>query len=161
MSDNNDRVSIVLFSGDLDKAISAFTIAAGAAATGMQVDMFFTFWGISVLRKKDAKTQGKSFVEKIFGWMLPKGADNLALSKMHMAGIGTMMMKNVMKQKRVASLPELIEMAKQLGVRLHACEMSMGVMGIRREELLDAVKDVVGVATYIDDASRAKITLFI
>jgi peroxiredoxin family protein len=161
MSDNNERVSIVLFSGNLDKAMSAFIIATGAAATGMQVDMFFTFWGISVLRKENVKAQGKSFVEKMFGWMLPKGADHLALSKMHMGGLGTMMMKNVMKQKKVASLPELIEMAKQLGVRMHACEMSMGVMGIKREELLDAVKDVVGVATYIDDASRAKIALFI
>ena len=161
MNDNNERVSIVLFSGDLDKAMSAFIIATGAAATGMQVDMFFTFWGISVLRKKGAKTQGKSLVEKVFGWMLPKGAERLALSKMHMAGIGTMMMKNVMKQKKVASLPQLIEMAKQLGVRLHACEMSMGIMGIRREELLDEVEDVVGVATYIDDASESKVTLFI
>ncbi|MBE0432339.1 DsrE/DsrF/DrsH-like family protein [candidate division WOR-3 bacterium] len=161
MSEDQERVSIVLFSGELDKAMAAFIIATGAAATGMRVDMFFTFWGMSVLRKKGVKVEGKSLIEKMFGWMLPKGADRLALSKMHMAGMGTMMMKNVMKQKRVASLPELIEIAKQLGVNLHACEMSMGVMGIRREELLDEVKDIVGVATYVDDASRSKITLFI
>jgi peroxiredoxin family protein len=161
MNDEQERVSIVLFSGDLDKAMAAFIIATGAAAIGMKVDMFFTFWGIPVLKKKGVKIEGKSLIEKMFGWMLPKGADSLALSKMHMAGMGTMMMKNVMKQKKVASLPELIALANQLGVNLHACEMTMGVMGIRREELLDEVKDVVGVATYVDDAASSKITLFI
>jgi len=161
MSEEQDRVSIVLFSGDLDKAMTAFMIATGAAATGMRVDMFFTFWGIPVLKKKGVKTEGKSLIEKMFGWMLPKGADNLALSKMHMAGMGTMMMKNVMKKKKAPSLPELIVLANKLGVNLHACEMTMGMMGIKREELIDEVKDVVGVATYIDDAASSKITLFI
>lgn len=161
MSEEQERVSIVLFSGDLDKAMAAFVIATGAAATGMKVDMFFTFWGIPILRKKGVKVEGKSLIEKMFGWMLPKGPDRLALSKMHMAGMGTMMMKNVMRQKKVASLPELMAIAKQLGVNLHACEMTMGVMGIKREELIDDVKDVVGVATYVDDAASSKITLFI
>lgn len=156
-----ERVSIVVFSGEMDKVMAAFIIATGAAASGMQVDMFFTFWGLASLRRKSAKAEGKSFMEKMFGWMLPKGAENLALSTMNMAGIGTMMMKNVMKQKKVASLPELIEMAKQLNVNLHACEMSMNVMGLKREELIDEVKDVVGVASYIEDASKSKITLFI
>ena len=161
MNEDQDRVSIVLFSGELDKAMAAFIIATGAAATGMRVDMFFTFWGLSVLRKKGVKVEGKNLIEKMFGWMLPKGADDLALSKMHMAGMGTLMMKNVMKQKKVASLPQLIEIAGQLGVNLHACEMTMGVMGLKREELVDQIKDIVGVATYVDDASRSKITLFI
>ncbi len=161
MSGEHERVSIVIFSGDMDKVMSGFIIANGAAASGMQVDMFFTFWGLAALRKKSAKVEGKSFMEKMFGWMLPKGADKLALSQMNMAGIGTMMMKNVMKQKKVASLPELIAMAKQLGVNLHACEMAMNVMGLKREELIDEVKDVIGVASYIEDASQSKITLFI
>jgi peroxiredoxin family protein len=156
-----ERVSIVVFSGELDKVMAAFIIATGAAASGMQVDMFFTFWGLASLRRKSTKAEGKSFMEKMFGWMLPKGAEKLALSNMNMAGMGTMMMKNVMKQKKVASLPELIEMAKQLSVNLHACEMSMNVMGLKREELIDDVKDVVGVASYIEDASKSKITLFI
>ncbi len=161
MNHEQERVSIVMFSGEMDKAMAAFTIATGAAAMGMRVDMFFTFWGITILRKKGVKVEGKNLIEKIFGWMLPKGADDLALSKMHMAGMGTKLMKNIMTKKRSASVPELIELAGQLGVNLHACEMSMGIMGIRREELLDQVKDVIGVATYLDDASHSKITLFI
>ncbi|MEO0143264.1 MAG: DsrE/DsrF/DrsH-like family protein [candidate division WOR-3 bacterium] len=156
-----DRVSIIVFSGDLDKCLAAFIIGTGAAASGMEVDMFFTFWGLSVLRKKGVKVKGKSFIEKMFGMMLPKGADNLALSKMNMLGIGTNMMKDVMKKKKVASLPELIDIARQLGVNLYACEMSMNVMGLKREELIDGLKGVVGVATYLENASKAQITLFI
>ncbi|MCX7994926.1 MAG: DsrE/DsrF/DrsH-like family protein [candidate division WOR-3 bacterium] len=156
-----ERVSIIVFSGELDKCLAAFIIGTGAAASGMEVDMFFTFWGLSVLRKKGVKVKGKSFIEKMFGMMLPKGADNLALSKMHMLGMGTNMMKEVMKKKKVASLPELIEIAKQLGVNLYACEMSMNVLGLKREELIDGLKGVVGVATYLENASKAQITLFI
>lgn len=156
-----ERVSIIVFSGELDKCLAAFIIGTGAAASGMEVDMFFTFWGLSVLRKKGVKVKGKSFIEKMFGMMLPKGADNLALSKMNMLGIGTNMMKDVMKKKKVASLPELIDIARQLGVNLYACEMSMNVMGLKREELIDGLKGVVGVATYLENASKAQITLFI
>ncbi len=156
-----ERVSIIVFSGDLDKCLAAFIIGTGAAASGMNVDMFFTFWGLSVLRKKGVKVKGKSLIEKMFGIMLPKGADSLALSKMNMMGIGTNMMKGVMKKKKVASLPELIDIANQLGVNLYACEMSMNVMGLKREELIDSVKEVVGVATYLEHASKAQITLFI
>lgn len=156
-----ERVSIVVFSGDLDKVLAAFIIGTGAAASGMRVDMFFTFWGLSALRKKGASVKGKSLIEKMFAMMLPKGADKLALSKMHMMGIGTNMMKNVMKKKKVASLPELIDIANQLGVNLYACEMSMNVMGLKKEELIDSIKDIVGVATYLEHASKAQITLFI
>ena len=161
MSEQSQKVSIVVFSGEMDKVMAAFIIATGAAASGMEVDMFFTFWGLSALRKTKVRAKGKSLVEKMFGVMLPKGAERLGLSKMNMMGLGTMMMKNVMRQKKVASLPELIEIAEQLGVSMHACEMSMNVMGIKREELLDSVKDVVGVASYIADASRSEVTLFI
>ncbi|MEO0123893.1 MAG: DsrE/DsrF/DrsH-like family protein [candidate division WOR-3 bacterium] len=156
-----DRVSIIVFSGELDKCLAAFIIGTGAAASGMEVDMFFTFWGLSALRKKGVKVKGKSLIEKMFGMMLPKGADNLALSKMNMLGIGTNMMKDVMKKKKVASLPELIDIAIQLGVNLYACEMSMNVMGLKKEELIDGLKGVVGVATYLENASKAQITLFI
>lgn len=158
---DQERVSIVVFSGDLDKVLAAFIIGTGAAASGMRVDMFFTFWGLSALRKKGTRVKGKSLIEKMFVMMLPKGADKLALSKMHMMGIGTNMMKNVMKKKKVASLPELIEIANQLGVNLYACEMSMNVMGLKKEELIDDIKDIVGVATYLEHASKAQITLFI
>lgn len=156
-----ERVSIIVFSGDLDKCLASFIIATGAAASGMLVDMFFTFWGLSALRKERVKIKGKSLIEKIFGMMLPRGANKLALSKMHMMGIGTNMMKDVMKKKKIVSLPELIDIANQLGVNLYACEMSMNVMGLKREELIDSIKDVVGVATYLEHASKAKITLFI
>ncbi|MEO0185893.1 MAG: DsrE/DsrF/DrsH-like family protein [candidate division WOR-3 bacterium] len=156
-----DKVSIIVFSGELDKCLAAFIIGTGAAASGMQVDMFFTFWGLSALRKKGVKVKGKSLIEKMFGMMLPKGADNLVLSKMNMMGIGTNMMKDVMKKKKVASLPELINIAIQLGVNLYACEMSMNVMGLKKEELIDGLKGVVGVATYLENASKAQITLFI
>ncbi len=156
-----DRASIIVFSGELDKCLAAFIIGTGAAASGMQVDMFFTFWGLSALRKKGVTAKGKLFIEKMFGMMLPKGADNLTLSKMNMLGMGTKMMKDVMKKKKVASLPELIDMAIQLGVNLYACEMSMNVMGLKREELIDGLKGIVGVATYLENASKAQITLFI
>uniref|UniRef100_A0A7C4Y570 NADH dehydrogenase FAD-containing subunit n=1 Tax=candidate division WOR-3 bacterium TaxID=2052148 RepID=A0A7C4Y570_UNCW3 len=158
---NNESVSIVVFSGDLDKVMAAFIIANGAAASGMEVNMFFTFWGLSALRKKGAKAKGKRFIEKMFGMMLPNGAEKLALSKMHMFGMGTMMLKNVMKSKKIPSLPELIDMAKQLGVNLYLCEMSMNVMGLKREEFIDGIKDIVGVASYLEHASKANITLFI
>ncbi len=156
-----ERVSIIVFSGELDKCLAAFIIGTGAAASGMAVDMFFTFWGLSALRKKGVKVKGKTFIEKMFGIMLPKGADNLALSKMNMLGIGTNMMKDVMKKKRVASLPELINIAIQLGINLYACEMSMNVMGLKKEELIDGLKGIVGVATYLENAAKAQITLFI
>jgi len=156
-----ERVSIVVFSGDLDKCLAAFIIGSGAAASGMEVDMFFTFWGLSVLRKKGVKAKGKSFMDRMFGMMLPKGAEGLALSKMNMMGIGTKMMKDVMKKKKVASLPELIDIALQLGVNLYACEMSMNVLGLKREELIDGVKGIVGVATYLENAAKSQITLFI
>ncbi|MGB9721450.1 MAG: DsrE/DsrF/DrsH-like family protein [bacterium] len=156
-----ERVSIVVFSGELDKCLAAFIIGTGAAASGMEVDMFFTFWGLSVLRKKGTKIKGKSFMDKMFGMMLPKGAEGLTLSKMHMMGIGTKMMKDVMKKKKVASLPELIDIALQLGVNLYACEMSMNVLGLIKEELIDGVKGIVGVATYLENAASSQITLFI
>uniref|UniRef100_A0A7V1EGX8 Peroxiredoxin family protein n=1 Tax=candidate division WOR-3 bacterium TaxID=2052148 RepID=A0A7V1EGX8_UNCW3 len=156
-----ERVSVVVFSGDLDKCLAAFIIGTGAAASGMEVDMFFTFWGLSVLRKKGVQTVGKSFMDKMFGMMLPKGPEGLALSKMHMMGIGTKMMKDVMKKKKVASLPELIDIALQLGVNLYACEMSMNVLGLKKEELIDGVKEIVGVATYLENAAKSQITLFI
>ncbi|MEO0137618.1 MAG: DsrE/DsrF/DrsH-like family protein [candidate division WOR-3 bacterium] len=158
---NRERVSIIVFSGDLDKCLAAFIIGTGAAASGMQVDMFFTFWGLSVLRKRGIKVKGKSLTEKMFGMMLPKGADSLALSKMNMLGLGTKMMKEVMKKKRIASLSELLEIAQQFGVNLYACEMSMKVMGLKREELIDGIKGIVGVATYLENAAKSQITLFI
>lgn len=161
MGNNSESVSIIVFSGDLDKVMAAFIIANGAAATGMEVNMFFTFWGLSALRKCNAKVKGKNIIEKMFGIMLPKGAEKLALSKMNMAGMGTMMLKNVMKKKKIPSVNELIDIAKQMGVNLYLCEMSMNVMGLKKEEFIDGIKGIVGVASYLEHASKANITLFI
>jgi len=152
--------TIVVFSGDLDKALAAFIIANGAAAMGSRVTMFFTFWGINVVRRAAAVPVKKTLLEKMFGWMMPRGAGRLKLSKMHMGGMGTAMIKYIMRSKKVASLPELIEQAKQAGVQLVACSMSMDLMGIKPEELIDGV-EFGGVAMYLDRAEAGTVNLFI
>lgn len=153
-------ISIVLFSNDLDKALAAMILANGFAAVGVKVNMFFTFWGLSVLRKNPAPYVNKNFISKMFGWMLPKGAEKLALSKMNMLGMGTAMMKDVMKKQNVLPLPELIANARAAGVRFIACDMAMGVMGIKREELIE-IDDVAGVATFAELAKQGQNALFI
>lgn len=157
---NTDGQTIVVFSNDLDKAIASFIIANGAAAAGKKVTMFFTFWGINILRKSTAVPVKKSLTERMFGFMMPKGADKLALSKMHMFGMGSLMMKQVMKSKNVPSLKELIDMAKSNGIKIIACTMAMDVMGLKPEELIDDI-EYGGVAAYIDESSRANSNLFI
>ena len=152
--------ALVLFSNDLDKALAALIIATGMAAAGMQVSIFFTFWGLSVLRKDPGPAAKKSLLNAMLGWMLPKGARKLALSKMHMAGMGTATMKHVMASQNVASLPEMLENARAMGVKYIACDMAMGVMGITREELIE-VDEVAGVATFIARAKESGPTLFI
>jgi NADPH-dependent 2,4-dienoyl-CoA reductase/sulfur reductase-like enzyme/peroxiredoxin family protein/rhodanese-related sulfurtransferase/TusA-related sulfurtransferase len=152
--------TIVVFSNDLDKVLASFIIANGAASMGSDVTMFFTFWGLNVLRKNNPARVHKTFMERMFGWMMPRGASKLALSKMNMAGLGTAMMKGVMKQKNVSSLEELIDKAKTSGIRLVACSMSMDIMGIKKEELIDGVEQG-GVAMYLDHAEAGNVNLFI
>lgn len=152
--------TLVVFSNDLDKALASFIIANGAAATGNQVTMFFTFWGLNVLRKRERPRLKKNLIEKMFGRMMPKGPSRLTLSKMHMFGLGTLMMKWVMKSKNVSSLDELIEQAQDSGVRFIACQMSMDVMGIKPEELISGV-EIGGVATYVNAAENSDMNLFI
>lgn len=154
------KKTILLFSGDLDKALAAFIIANGAAAMGDEVTMFFTFWGLNALRKPKPPSVTKKLIEKMFGIMMPRGAEKLTLSKMHMGGMGTAMMKMVMKQKNVDSLPALIKSAQENGVQLLACSMSMDVMGLKQEELIDGV-EIGGVATFIGEADESNATLFI
>ena len=154
------KKTIVVFSGDFDKAMAAFIIANGAAAMGSDVTMFFTFWGLNVLRRPEPVTVQKNLVERVFGWMMPRGADRLGLSKMHMGGMGLAMIKGIMRKKHVDSLPELIEKARAAGVRLVACSMSMDLMGIRYEELLDGVEQG-GVAMYLQNAESGNVNLFI
>ena len=151
--------SIVLFSNDFDKAMAAMILANGFAAAGMKVSVFFTFWGLSVLRKNPGPAVKKNLISRMFGMMLPKGAEKLALSKMNMMGMGAAMMKSVMKKKGVLTLPELIRSAREAGVRFIACDMAMDVMGIFRDELIE-VDEVAGVATFAELAKQGG-TLFI
>ena len=152
--------TMVVFAGDLDKVLASFVIANGALAMGRPVTMFFTFWGLNALRKQKSPKLKKSLIEKMFGMMLPKGSRKLKLSKMNMGGMGTRMMRKVMQDKRIDSLEEMMQKAMQNGVKLVACSMSMDVMGIRPEELIDGV-EIGGVGTYLGDAEQSNVNLFI
>ncbi|VBB06344.1 Hypothetical protein LUCI_1575 [Lucifera butyrica] len=154
------KKTIIVFSNDLDKVMAAFIIANGALAMGDEVTLFFTFWGLNVLRKEESVPVKKGFLEKMFGWMMPRGAGRLGLSKMNFGGLGAKMMQHMMKQKNVNTLPELIQSAQALGVNIVACTMSMDVMGITKEELIEGI-DFAGVATYLGHADEANVNLFI
>ena len=158
---STNKKTIILFSGDFDKAMAAFIIANGAAAMGDEVTMFFTFWGLDILRKtKKVKTSGKSFLQTMFGKMMPRGTGKLGLSKMNFCGMGAPMMKVVMKQQNAMSLEELIASAREQGVKLVACTLTMDILGFRKEELLDGV-EFMGVAAYLGEADEANVNLFI
>lgn len=157
---DSKKKTIVVFSGDFDKLMAAFIIANGAASMGSEVTMFFTFWGINALRRPNPVPVSKTLIEKMFGWMMPRGAEKLKLSKMNMGGMGLAMIKGIMKKKNVPSLPELIESAKTAGVRLVVCTMSMDLMGIKRKELIDGIEEG-GVATYLDNAEAGNVNLFV
>lgn len=156
---NGNGQTIVVFSNDLDKALASFIIANGAKASGKDVTMFFTFWGLNILRKSNVSIK-KGFIDKMFGFMMPKGAEKLTLSKMNMGGMGSAMMKWVMKNKNISTLSELIQQAQDSGVKFIACNMSMDVMGIKEEELIDGV-EISGVAKYISESNNANSNLFI
>jgi peroxiredoxin family protein len=157
-----NKISIIAFSGDLDKAIAAFVIGTGAVAMGMDVVMFFTFWGTPLLRDKNKTVGGKDLMSKMFGTMLPKGTEQSKLSKMNMGGMGTAMMKSLMKKKNVASLEQMLELAAELDVRIFVCEMSMDLMGFKREEMIDYPNlTFCGVAKFLEEAQNSRIQLFI
>jgi peroxiredoxin family protein len=157
-----NKLSMIVFSGELDKVLASFIIATGATAMGMDVVMFFTFWGTPVLRDKEKSAGGKDLMGRMFGTMLPKGVDGVKLSKMNMGGMGTKMMKSLMKKKNVASLEEMIRMAAEFGVRIFICEMSMDLMGFKHEEMID-YPDLTycGVAKFLDEAAGSRVQLFI
>ena len=157
-----NKISLIVFSGDLDKVLASFVIATGAVAMGMEVVMFFTFWGTPVLRDKQKNAGKKDLISKMFGTLLPKGTGEVKLSKMNIGGMGTAMMKSLMKKKNVASLDQMLEMAEELGVRIYVCEMSMDLMGFKREEMIDYKHlGFAGVATFLEEAQNSKIQLFI
>lgn len=155
-----DNKTMVVFSGDLDKAIASFIIANGAASMGKKVTMFFTFWGLNILRKPDKVKVKKGFIDHMFGRMMPRGSKKLKLSKMNMLGMGGRMIRMVMKNKKISSLEELIEAAIQSGIEIVACQMSMDVMGLKKEELIDGVK-IGGVGYYLGEAEDSNVNLFI
>ena len=157
---NADNKTLIVFSDDLDKALASFVIANGAASTGKKVTMFFTFWGLNVIKKQHKPTVTKDIFGKMFGWMLPTHSGELKLSKMNMGGAGSWMMRLIMKRKRIDSLESLIQQAIDNGVEMIACTMSMDVMGVQKEELMDNVT-LGGVASYLERAEEANVNLFI
>jgi peroxiredoxin family protein len=154
------KTTIVLFSGDYDKAMAAYIIANGAAAYDHEVTIFHTFWGLNALRKDEYIAVKKGFMEKMFGKMMPRGADKMGLSKMNFAGFGQKMIKDVMKKHNAMTLPQLIEMAQEQDVKLVACTMTMDLLGLQQEELLNGIQ-YAGVAAYLADAEEGHVNLFI
>jgi peroxiredoxin family protein len=159
----DNRVTLVVFSGDFDRQLASLVIATGAAAMGMEVSIFYTFWGLSAL-KREAHTGGnaggKTLKEKMFAMMTPDRLEKLPVSKMNFGGVGRAMLTSMMRDKEVASIGELFAMAREMGVKMIACTMSMDVMGIAREELIEGI-EVGGVATFLGDAARSRVAMFI
>jgi peroxiredoxin family protein len=156
-----DRATLVVFSGDLDKVLAGFVIATGAAAAGLETSIFFTFWGLCALKKAGVESPAKKNIkEKMFAMMTPSSSESLGVSRMNFMGIGAKMLRSMMKDKGIASLEELMDVARDLGVKFIACTMSMDAMGVTKGELVDGL-EYGGVATYMADAARSKVTLFI
>ncbi|SDN66701.1 DsrE/DsrF/DrsH-like family protein [Alkalicoccus daliensis] len=158
--DQKKTTNIILFSGDYDKAMAAYIIANGAAAYDHEVTIFHTFWGLNALRKNNPPTVKKNFLEKAFAKMMPRGADKMSLSNMNMAGMGPKMIKKVMKKHNAMTMPQLIEMAQEQEINLVACTMTMDLLGLQKEELLEDVT-YAGVVAYLADAEDGNVNLFI
>ena len=157
-----DQLSIAVVSGDLDKILAAMVISIAAAAMDTQVKLFFSFWSLSALRDPKKSPKGKDFISKMFGMMLPKGRNKLALSTMNMAGMGPVMIKMLMKKQNVMSLDTMFKEAGELGIEITVCEMSMGLMGFKKEELIDYPNlRFAGAATFVADAGESSMQLFI
>jgi len=155
-----NELTLIVFSNDLDKALASFVIANGAAATGKKVTMFFTFWGLSVIRRPEKLSVQKDFMGRMFDMMLPGNAGKLSLSKMNFGGAGAVMMRKRMEAKSIEQLEAMMAGALKAGVHMTACLMSMDLMGIAREELIDGI-EIGGVASYLEAASSANINLFV
>ncbi len=157
-----DQLSIACVSGDLDKILATMIISIAAAAMDTKVKIFFSFWALSALRDKKKSAKGKDIISKMFGIMLPKGKDKLKLSNMNMVGMGPMMIKYLMKKQNVLSLDEMFKTAGELGIEIIVCEMSMGLMGFKKEELIDYPHlSFAGAATFVTDAGESAAQLFI
>jgi peroxiredoxin family protein len=156
-----NKVTLVVFSGELDKAIAAFNIAIGAASMGMEVSMFFTFWGLNILKKNEGPIRSKGVMRKMLNFMNRGGAKRLPLSRFHMLGLGKWMMGRLMRESRSPSVEEMIAVAKQGGVKLIACTTTIGMMGISKEAFIPEVDSFAGVASYLAEAKEAEVNLFV
>ena len=156
-----EKVTLVVFSGELDKALAAFNIAIGAASSGMEVSMFFTFWGLNVIKKNQGPIKIRGIMRKMLNFMNRGGPKRLPLSRFHMVGLGKWMMVRLMRDSKFPSLDEMIGLAREMGVKFMACTTSMGMMGITREAFIPEVDSYCGVATYLSEAREAKLNLFI
>lgn len=154
-------MTLILFSGDLDKALAGFNLATAAASMGIEVIIFYTFWGLNILRKEKKISKPKGLKRKMFGVLNQGGANKLPLSRLHMLGIGTKMMKQLMKEMKFPPLAELMKLAKNLGVKFVACTTTMGMMGLTKDDLIPEVDAYAGAATYLANASQSKINLFL
>jgi peroxiredoxin family protein len=156
-----EKATIVVFSGELDKALAAFNIATTAAAMGMDVTMFFTFWGLNVIKKNEGPLRSKGLMRRMLNWMNRGGSRRLKLSKFNMLGMGIWMMKKLMREERMPSVEELIAQAKRLGVKLIACTTSMGTIGLGEDAFTSEVDSFAGAATFLGDACKGTVNLFI
>ena len=155
------RMAIVCWSNDLDRVWPTLILATTGAASGLEVDVFFTFWGLRVLQRNNKRITGKNWMQKAESLVDRGGTDHLKLGKVNFAGMGTMMIKKLAQQQKVASVTELLEMAMDVGVRLHPCQMTMDLYGLTREDFIDGLQPTLGAASFIDMAAKADITLFI
>lgn len=159
--EKKNKITIVLFSGDMDKALAAFNLATGAASMGMEATIFFTFWGLNVVRKHGAGSAARGLLQKMMSWMNKGGADKLPMSRFNMFGMGPKFMGILMKRYKMPSVQEMLKMAKELNVKLIACTITMGVMGISKEDIIPEIDEFAGVVTFLTEANESGIALFI
>lgn len=158
---DKDKMTIILFSGEMDKALAALTLATTAASMGMEVSIFFTFWGLNIIRKEGKISPKKHILQKMFGFLNKGGKNKLPLTKFNMAGMGPFMMKKLMKKTKMASVDELLELSRKMKVKFIACTTSCGFMGLDRGNLIEEVDEMAGAASYLAEAKDSKINLFI
>ena len=155
-----EKMNIVVFSGDMDRVLAAFILATTAASMDMEVKMFFTFWGLNVLRKKKI-TSGKNLLQKMMNFMNRGGADRLPLSKFNMMGMGPAVMKKMMKDSKVPSIKEFVDMSKEMGIKLVACTTTFSFMGFKEEDFIDGIDSYAGATTFLQDVREGKVSYFI
>jgi peroxiredoxin family protein len=156
----DEEMTIIVFSNDLDRVLASFILSTGAATMGLKPTMFFTFWGLNVLKKQTTRNPA-GWIRKMMSLMNRRNADSLKLSQFHMLGIGTAFMKKIMNKSKIPSVPEMIALAKELGVRIIACTTTMEIMGVSQDDLIEEVDNIAGVATYLSTAKGSKVNLFI